>query len=51
MGLTVTEQKKYRNKTLKNIKRCRNGMPKSMQTRVGMIAERSEAERGLVIVT
>ena len=41
-SVAVTEiiaPKKYRNKkikkTLKNVKRCRDGMPKSMQTRQG----------------
>ena len=27
------------NKNIKNVKRCRDGMPKSMQTRIGMMHE------------
>ena len=38
LGLTVTEimikkGQKQENKNIKNVKRCRDGMPKSMQTR------------------
>ena len=35
LGLTVTEIsiKKVQKQDLKNVKRCRDGMPKSMQTR------------------
>ena len=38
LGLTVTEQKSTEKiekdlKNIKNVKRCRDGMPKSMQTR------------------
>ena len=33
LGLTVTEIQKQDLKNIKNVKRCRDGMPKSMQTR------------------